>query len=308
MKYMIKIPLLMSWLPSALPVAKMQNIDPATILEARGMVFDENEQEITDLANLPYEDLDGKEIKIFDLEGTLIPRRVPFFSPTAPAGGPLFQLDNVTSMFDHFHHGDRTGHVDVSIYPQAFMTRYGHLQANTVLPEFHQAAQAINSDLLSRERPVQTSRDRDSSVGQSDEEDPDYQPSNPSSPSDDGQPLAGEELDSHEVEDLLHRHAVEPVKGVFFQGYNLLQHRIARRSGGAETMHGMVTAALAGDYAQHTERMKAEEMSSYVEREMPFNRMKAKLNSDVKPPTDLRLENYWTINFTGIAEKKRTGG
>jgi hypothetical protein len=72
-------------------------------------------------------------------------------------------------------------------------------------------------------------------------------------------------------------------------------------------MHGMVTAALAGDYAQHTERVKAEEMSSYVEREMPFDRMKAKLNSDVKPPTDLRLENYWTINFTGIAEKKRTG-
>ncbi|KAF8315299.1 uncharacterized protein EI90DRAFT_3175163 [Cantharellus anzutake] len=45
-------------LMNALPVAKMQNIDPATILEAHDMIFDENEQEIMDLASLPYEERD----------------------------------------------------------------------------------------------------------------------------------------------------------------------------------------------------------------------------------------------------------
>ncbi|KAF8312292.1 uncharacterized protein EI90DRAFT_3137554 [Cantharellus anzutake] len=50
--------------------------------------------------------------------------------------------------------------------------------------------------------------------------------------------------------------------------------------------------------------------TSYVERGMPFDRMKHKLTSndpDLQPPTDLRLENYWTINFSGIAQEKRTG-
>ncbi len=118
---------------------------------------------------------------------------------------------------------------------------------------------------------MQTPRDSNSdSTGEENEDDEDYQPQNP--PSDDDQPLA-KELDSNEVEDLLHRHAVEPVKGVFFQGYNVLQHRIAQQSGAAETMHGTVTAALAGDYAQPTKCAKAEEM--------PFNRMKGKLSSDV---------------------------
>ncbi len=135
---------------SALPVADMKNIDPATIQAQHGPVYDENGEEIQDLANLPYQDLDGKEINIWDSEGNLIQCRIPFFSSRATPGGPLFQLDNVTSMFDHFHYGDWTGHVNVSIYPQAFMMQYGHVQANTVLPEFHLAAQEINSNLPSR--------------------------------------------------------------------------------------------------------------------------------------------------------------
>lgn len=75
-------------------------------------------------------------------------------------------------------------------------------------------------------------------------------------------------------------------------------------------MHGTVTAALAGLQAQHGERSKAAEFASYLEYGMPFTRMKEKLSSpdkDLRPPTDLRLENYWTINFTGIKQQNRTG-
>ncbi|KAF8322397.1 uncharacterized protein EI90DRAFT_3020067 [Cantharellus anzutake] len=157
------------------------------------------------------------------------------------------------------------------------MTRFGHVQANTVLPEFHRAAQGINSELLSQTRQRQ-SHDPIGEDSDDDNNDSDYAPSNQES--DDDQLLGGDELDTQEVEDLLHQHAVEPLKGVFFQGYNELQHRIARRSGAAETMHGAITAALAGQYAQLTECTKAEEMSSY---------------------------NYWTINFSGIAQEKQTG-
>jgi hypothetical protein len=75
-------------------------------------------------------------------------------------------------------------------------------------------------------------------------------------------------------------------------------------------MHGTVTAALAGDFAQphhDREQKTAAEMSSYVTHKMPFDRMKAKLSSDIQPPTDIQLENYFTINFTGISGQKREG-
>jgi hypothetical protein len=286
------------------------NVDPATILEEHHEVYDENDEPIADLVNLPYEDIDGNDVNIYDSGKNKIERRVQFFSSTAPPGGPLFQLQDATTMFDRFHYGDRTGNVSISVYPQAFMMQFGHVQANTVLPESHRAAQGINSELLSgtRQGPRYSGNSGEQSDNDGDDDDDDYQPSD--EPSDDDRLLGGEELDTQEVDDLLHRHSVEPLKGVFFQGYNELQHRIARRSGEAETMHGTVTAALAGQYAQQTERRKADEMSTYVEREMPFDRMKRKLTSndaDLRPPTDLRLENYWTINFSGIAQEKRTG-
>jgi hypothetical protein len=142
----------------ALVVAKMVNVDPTTIMENWGMVFDENEQEIQDLANFPYEDLDGTEINIYNLEGTKIERRVPYYDSNIPPAAPLFRLGNITSMFDEFHHGDRTGRVNVAVYPQAFMSQYGQLQANTVLPEFHQVAQEINSKLLSHQMQAGTVR------------------------------------------------------------------------------------------------------------------------------------------------------
>jgi hypothetical protein len=290
-------------------------INPADILAEHGQVFDEYQQEIDDLEELPYEDEDDNPINIYDADGNIIDRKTLLYRDSEAPGGILLKLDNVHTMFNRIYGNHRqsdphrTGRVVTKTYPQAFMTSFGHVQSDTVFPEFHQTAHSINERLLSRRRPHgNLAEDNDS--GGNDDDDDDYFPSSSSEDHDhDDRMLSPSAIDAaQEVQGLMQQHAVEPVKGIFFQAYNLLQHRIARRSGDAETMHGTVTAALAGHHAQPHERATAERLQSYLEIGMPFERMKEKLISvTYGPPTDLRMENYWTVNFTGIAKEKRNG-
>jgi hypothetical protein len=289
-------------------------IDPADILAEHGQVFDEYGQEIDDLEELPYGDEDNNPINIYDAGGNIINRKISLYRHSEAPGGILLKLDNVHTMFNRVYGNHwqsdphRTGKVVTKTYPQAFMTSFGHVQSNTVFPEFHQTAHSINQRLLSRRRQGGNLAEDDGSGGS--EDDDEYFPSSADGHDDhDDHMLSPSEIDAvEEVQGLMRQHAVEPVKGVFFQAYNLLQHCIARRSGDAETMHGTVTAALAGHHAQPHERATAERLQSYLEIGMPFERMKEKLTSVAhEPPTDLRLENYWTVNFTGIAKEKRNG-
>ncbi|KAF8310814.1 uncharacterized protein EI90DRAFT_3139120 [Cantharellus anzutake] len=295
---------------SARVVEHTEAISPTAIVATYGEVFDEFRQRIDELEDLPYEDEDGNPIEIYDTNGNIIQRKTAFFREEDPTGGILIKLDSVHAMFDRIYGNHRqsdphrTGNVVTRIYPQAFMTSFGHVQSTTVFPEFHQTAQSVNRQLLSQHR--------GRGVAENDDDDEFFRSessSSESSSSDDNYMPSPSTIDGvRAAQNLMQQHAVEPLKGVFFQAYNLLQHRIARRSGDAETMHGTVTAALAGHHAQPHERATVERHQSYVDIGMPFDRMKTKLTSDtILPPTDLRLENYWMVNFAGIAKEKRTG-
>jgi len=242
--------------------------DPSAIISDHGRVFDKDNNEIADLAHYPLHDPEGNRISIFDQYGTQIERWEVAINEDSEGGGILFDLDGASTLLHSVDEDEEP--MEFRSYPQAFLPQYGHIQSTGVVPEIQEVVHQINQTLKEGLRPVD--EDQDEAEFQA------------------------------ELED--------PLKATFFQGYNHLQHRISRQAGGAETMQGDVSLALAGQYAETTrEKRIAEEKKLAISPLFPFQHMEEKLKAtnDVSPPTDVRLENYFTINFTSLPPERRTG-
>ncbi|KAF8342353.1 uncharacterized protein EI90DRAFT_3011842 [Cantharellus anzutake] len=282
-------------------------LDPQAILEEFGTVFDEHGQVIEDLEHFDLEDEDGEPIPIFDSQGAQIDRKEELFREKATPGGLLFRLNSASHMFDRVYGNPRQSDpyrsesVKTHTYPQAFLTDYGHVQANSVFPEFHKAAQLINQALLA----------------------PNVEDDNNNPPT----PMPS----------LATLHVMEPLPSgwktrmtrmtlmintlnmKFLLNSQAIQLSQSRGFFSKAIIYFSIVLLAALEvlrqcmFAQgRAEEQRAAQAEAYVSRQMPYERMRQKLltnshQADQRPPTDLRLENNWVLNFTAIPADRRTG-
>ena len=133
------------------------------------MIYDSWDQscrkQIGDLQSLPLHDENGHENRIYDVNGRKIARRNALISDLTLPYGLLVNLRTVTSLFesddmdvdDDLYNDDeeifqrykhKENKVSLSVYPQAFLHDYGHIQAKGSLQLILPTIQRINSDLI----------------------------------------------------------------------------------------------------------------------------------------------------------------
>src|SRR5260370_4702743 len=122
--------------------------DPDAIISDHGHVFDEDNNEIGDLAQYPLQDPKGNRISIFDQYGTCIECWELAINEDEEGGGILFDLDGASTLL---HSVDEDGEpmlMELHSYPQAFLPQYGHIHSTGVIPEIPEEVCQINQTLM----------------------------------------------------------------------------------------------------------------------------------------------------------------
>ncbi|KAG1811023.1 hypothetical protein EV424DRAFT_1542652 [Suillus variegatus] len=274
------------------PVSRWEKIPEDELLDAHDIIYDSPNSSFRQPVNLedfPPRDPDTqKENNIYDEDGRRIPRFDGLCSPNVKPCGVLINLESITELFsaiiaeddglafdpDIIMDDENLGIPRVSVYPQAFLRKYGHIQCNTVLPHFAPFISKIRNAV---------SRD---TVGQDD--------------------LDDEALDDDLFNDF--PHGFPPaLLASGCQFYNEISHRIRPSAALHDVQQGRITSALSGAYATTRNAQTAHKM---VLREcglhLPHQRYDNKIDiNDV--PRALRLENIYIVQLDSLKSAKRNG-
>lgn len=281
---------------SATVVERWEPIEVDTILEENTAIYDswdkDNRTPIQNLEELPLVDEEtGKEIRIYREDGQKIARRFAIANTVAGACGVLVDLKTASALFED---PNETGELEeddwmlddegeaepkpkrirnVSVYPQAFLRDYGHVQAKCGLNVTKPAIKAINSRF---------------------QEDPNIEDDEDDNNTNDG------------VE-AVHLRPQPIVMAISAQMYNDILHRLTTHAGALDVQKGKLTAALAGSYASGTKHVKtAETLQRYCNIKFPHDRFKERIqHADL--PRSLRIESVYSINMGQLSEDKRNG-
>jgi hypothetical protein len=240
--------------------------------------WDPGERNEVDIIGYPQEDDLGREVRLYDQNGYKIPRRYALVDENQPPCGILLDLRTIETLFttggddDLYSHGDNndidSNAVRVQLFPVAFLHKYGHVQANGVMPAFRRTMREVNDTIGSSSH-----RESDSDSG----EDGEYIPDSV---------------------------AVHPVSS---QAYNELSHRIAARAGSHEVQHGRLTAALAGAYATTPKtRTIAQKIQAECNNLLPFDRFQHKIDVE-NCPRAIRVEQVFYVELSAMRSSMRNG-
>lgn len=103
--------------------------------------------EITDLGTYPCFNPDGQENRIYNDSGRRIPRINYLFDEEESSAGILVDLSEINALFgtESSHRGDCSSDCHVTLYPQAYIPRMGHVKANAIIRPFYGVMEKLNS-------------------------------------------------------------------------------------------------------------------------------------------------------------------
>lgn len=201
---------------------------------------------LNDVNNLPLTDDEGIEISLFTEDGYPIKRRVAQFLSRVDPHGVLVDLRHIHDWFtpsdDDMEIFGEEG-AECRVYPQAGLRTVGHFQANGIIQPFYPLVERLNTTLS------------DINHGESEEE---------------GDDLADEWVSPG-------RSIVVPVS---CQGYNAIMHNThGRRAQHHEVQTGMVTSALAGQWASGGKvEQEARRLSRKCDAKLPHDAYASKID------------------------------
>jgi hypothetical protein len=261
---------------------------------------------ISDLKNHPLLDDNGKEIRIYDIDGERIHRRLPLVNLQASECGVLVDLNNIQALYKphapDVHHNDNDNDersstssdaqgfsrdVRVDTYPLAFLRTVGNVQAKGIPTCLYPTIARINdsvgkTDVRAR-RPCRS--DSDSSSGSADD-----------STDDDDDDLS---VDSEPPRRVRPLRAVKPVAS---QMYSYLSHRVASRAGLHDSQQGTVTAAVSGAFANTAKDMNtAFEKRTYCDQGLPSDRFNTKISLP-NSPVCCRVEIVYSVDVRALKD------
>ncbi|KAG2358122.1 hypothetical protein BDR07DRAFT_1489883 [Suillus spraguei] len=274
----------------ATKVNRWEDIANEQILLNHKAVYDSPDplvrQEV-DLEELPHQDPETEdENKVYDKGGRRIPRCMGMVAPGMKSCGILVNLETVPELFSSFITDDEDMDMDldvyedqdirtplVNVYPQAFLRKTGHIQCNTVLPQFSPFLTKIHKSVT--------------------------------------RPLRGidDNLDEEDEELFNHDDGVVPpaVLSMACQFYNELSHQTHPSAALHEVQEGRITSALSGAYG--TGRRAALNHPNIIrecEASLPHQRFDNKIKHDDVPHA-LRLENVYIIQLDSLLPGHCTG-
>jgi hypothetical protein len=263
------------------------NIDD--IKAANPIIYDswdhDSRQVVEDLAALEQHTEDGKEIRIYDANGTKIARRAADLTlADDPCGilvnlrtiASLFQSDNDTSSDVEMDTEDEdirpskstTNKVTLSVYPQAYLRDYGHIQAKGSIQLMKPVMDDINKAFQGRR------------------EDNDLSSDGP---------------------DIYNPSVAEAVSAISTQMYNESNHKAASHAGALDVQRAKLTAAVSGGSATTPKNKKtAEKLRHYCNTKLPHARFADRVNIP-DCPSSLRLESVYVVDMHQMPERDRNG-
>lgn len=241
------------------------------------------------LENLPLLDATGREIRVYSETGQRVSRQAGETESIHPCGilvdiRSLAQEFSVRPATVSFRNNDRPV-PRVTGYPQAFLTRYGHLQARGGIPFMDGLVRGLNRQM------------GDHGDGSDDEG------GNNSSDDDDD-------------DDRRQPSRLPVLEAIQCQFYNHLSHRTRASSPMHCVQKGIITSMLGGAYAHdRAGKRKAKNLQDYCKLGLPHERFEAQIREPVVGETDvgetvpraLRVEVNWTIRIRRLKQEDRNG-
>lgn len=227
---------------------------------------------------------DGKEIRIYRPDGRKIGRRGAKPIDIDRSCGIFVNLRTIGAVFqdpleldmedmdldddDDSPPPPKQDKVSLSVYPQAYLRDYGHIQAKGTLHIMHPVINTLNASLVN---------DANHSEAGSDE---------PDDLSDSQSPA---------------------VMAISTQMYNGSLHRAATQAGAQDVQRGKLTATLAcGDPQTAKNKRTAESLKHYCEVKLPHMRYRDRINID-SCPCDLRVETVYVADMFQLPVGHRDG-
>jgi hypothetical protein len=260
-------------------------VDPDDILRAHGgnvycSAEATEENVIADLASHPLRTGAGKPIRIYDSDGNAIQREL---AEPVEGGGPVGVFINLNTIKQFFesHYMDSEAHRfirsnDIDKYQVGHLGGVGCFQTRQPMPVLSHVLGKINRAAGDVE-PL--SDDDEGAYSEVDEEG-------------NLQPIRGRQK--------------HPVYATHTQAYNLSNHFFAPRANEHRMLHGQVTAAASGLFAQ-TRKTKevARKAKTKIAVDFPFEAFESQMDSFV--PTALRLESVFVVDWLDVKEDFQTG-
>ncbi|KAI9456721.1 hypothetical protein HD554DRAFT_2177974 [Boletus coccyginus] len=249
--------------------------DVDEILESYPHVFTETivpgsndlRQPVEDLHDLDLLDDDGREINIYDEEGYRIPRRFP---EDATPHGLWVDLNRAHELFDDdIDDLLAPRHTRFSVYPQAFLKRFGNLQSKCAPAVYQHLIMHLNQDLAMA---LQNPEDSD---GNNDDQD--------------------------------RAHYTMAISVVGFQAYNELSHRFRDEPRFHVTQTGLITSAIS--CARHDPPGTVQKWMRRVDicrDKLPHLRFEDKISTPSQPQA-LRNEITLTVHIRRLKAEFRDG-
>ncbi|KAG0693691.1 hypothetical protein DFH29DRAFT_382941 [Suillus ampliporus] len=278
------------------PVRKWRPIPVDEILSVHDFLYDSPDYDVRqpiDLPSLPPRDpATNKEINIYDEDGRRVPRFIGVAAPGTKPCGLLVNLETIPQLFSSYVGHDEHLDIDadiidlddvhdtkINVYPQAFLRKYGHVQAKSVLPHFRPFVNKVQSRIT---------RARHAPSHDADDDDDDEDVVVADVPSHDSQPIAPAILASA------------------CQFYNEISHRVRPSAALHDVQQGRITSALAGTYAQGAAKHVHSACMHTCNVGLPHKRYDDKIKlSNV--PRALRLENIYILQLDSMIPSKRNG-
>ena len=263
---------------------ELTEIDPQHILDTHdGNVYSSAEATeddlIADLASHPLRTGAGKPVRIYDSRGDAIPRERA--QPVEGAGpvGVFINLKTIRQFFDpHYmdleHRYNRSNNIDK--YHVGHLGGVGCFQTRQPMPILSHVLGKINRAVGD----IESLSDGDEGVYSEVDEEGNLQP------------IQGRQK--------------RPVYGTHTQAYNLSNHFFAPRANEHRMLHGQVTAAACGLFAQ-TRKTKevARKAKAKIEIDFPSEAFESQMDSYM--PTALRLESVFVVDWSDVKEDFQTG-
>jgi hypothetical protein len=278
-----------------LRVKRWEEVPNEDIIGQHGVVYDSPDPDVreeVDLDLLPHRDPHTRrENNIYEENGRRIPRLHGKSRRSTRPCGLLVNLETISELFSSYipdhpdaaidedaYAGEQGSTPSVSVYPQAFLRKMGHIQCDAVLPHFAPFISDIRRATSRRPRIV------------------DF---------DDDQPLADEYgVFGETVDGTL---GVPPVViPSACQFYNELSHRIRPSAALHDVQQGRITSALAGAYGNAATKITHNTRVRECKMSLPHQKYDNKISLD-DVPRALRLENIYIIQCDSIKPEKRNG-
>jgi hypothetical protein len=228
------------------------------------------------------------EIRIYDINGRKVARRSASIANSTKPCGILVNLRTITSIFqshddmeidNDLYEGEdnpsalnsNQNKVSLSVYPQAFLRDYGHIQAKGPMQLMQPTIQRINSNFA------------ESFDDDEDDIFDDYDRSHTSTPL---------------------------ITAISTQMYNEFMHRAATQAGALDVVRGRMSSALAAappsSRVTASNRRMADVLKRYCNLSLPHERF-AERREVPDCPTSLRVESVYIIDMRCIREDQRSG-